>query len=194
LSTGLPAPPRQGRLLVIMGHRIPIANRVEPSTKTAGRQRALTHPGISTNGTLLMAEDDSYWATYPDTLSVAEVAKILRVKKPSVFLRLKNGTIPAHQISGSWIIFKPELRAWLDSTSNQAVSVVPAPVDVLESYPDELSYRDLMVLFGKSKQTIYAWLNGGDIAGFHVSGRWVIHKAQLRERLQLSSNQPPATD
>jgi len=71
---------------------------------------------------------------------------------------------------------------------------VPAPVDVLESYPDELSYRDLMVLFGKSKQTIYAWLNGGDIAGFHVSGRWVIHKAQLRERLQLSSNQPPATD
>ena len=172
-----------------MGHKIPIANQVEPSTKTAGRQRALTQPGISTNGTLLMAEDDSYWATYPDTLSVAEVAKILRVKKPSVFLRLKNGIIPAHQISGSWIIFKPELRAWLDSTSNQAVSAVPAPVDVLESYPDELSYRDLMVLFGKSKQTIYAWLNEGEIAGFHTSGRWVIHKGPLREKLQTSSNQ-----
>ena len=165
MSTGLPAPPRQGRLLAIMIHKI---------------RRNETDP---------MAEDDSYWATYPDTLSVAEVAKILRVQKPSVFLRLKNGTIPAHQISGSWIIFKPELRAWLGSTSNQTVSDVPAPVDVLEAYPDELSYRDLMVLFGKTKQTIYAWLNDGEIAGFHVGGRWVIHKGPLREKLQTSSNQ-----
>jgi excisionase family DNA binding protein len=136
-----------------------------------------------------MAEDDSYWAAYPDTLTVAEVARILRVKTPSVFLRLKKGTIPAHQISGSWIIFKAELRAWLDSTSNQATSTVPATVDVLESYPEELSYRDLMALFSKTKQTIYAWLHSGEIAGFHIGNRWVIHKEQLRQLLQRSSNQ-----
>jgi len=141
-----------------------------------------------------MAENDSYWATYSDTLTVAEVAKILRVKTPSVFLRLKNGTIPAHQISGSWIIFKPEVRAWLDSTSNQAASSIPAPVDVLEPYPDELSYRDLMVLFGKTKQTIYAWLHSGEIAGFHVGNRWVIHKEQLRQQLERSSNQTNASE
>jgi hypothetical protein len=175
-----------------MSHKIPPASSVESSTEAAQPSRSLTHLEIVTNGISLMAEDDSYWAAYPDTLSVAEVAKILRAKTPSVFLRLKNGTIPAHQISGSWIIFKVELRAWLDSTSNQAASNVPAAVDVLEEYPDELSYRDLMVLFGKTKQTIYAWLHSGEVAGFHISGRWVIHKAQLRDQLRRSSNQKGA--
>jgi excisionase family DNA binding protein len=167
---------------------------VEPSTIAAKPSRSLTPTGIRTNGKLLMAEDDSYWATYPDTLTVAEVAKILRVKKPSVFLRLKNGTIPAHQISGSWIIFKAEVRAWLDSTSNQAATPEPAPVDVLESYPDELSYRDLMVLFGKTKQTIYAWLHNGEIVGSNIGGSWVVLKAQLQQQLRLSTNQPKASD
>jgi hypothetical protein len=163
-----------------MSHKIPPASSVESSTEAAQPSRSLIHLEIVTNGISLMAEDDSYWAAYPDTLSVAEVAKILRA------------TIPAHQISGSWIIFKVELRAWLDSTSNQAASNVPAAVDVLEEYPDELSYRDLMVLFGKTKQTIYAWLHSGEVAGFHISGRWVIHKAQLRDQLRRSSNQKGA--
>ena len=167
---------------------------MESSTITAKHPRSLTPTGICTNGKLLMAEDDSYWATYPDTLTVADVAKILRVKKPSVFLRLKNGTIPAHQISGSWIIFKAEVRAWLDSTSNQAATSEPAAVDVLEPYPDELSYQDLMVLFGKTKQTIYAWLHNGEIVGSNIGGRWVVLKAQLQQQLRLSSQQPPIPD
>jgi excisionase family DNA binding protein len=172
---------------------------VKPFTIAAELSRSLTPTGICTNGIctngkLLMAEDDSYWATYPDTLSVAEVAKILHAKKPSVFLRLKNGTIPAHQISGSWIIFKAEVRAWLDSTSNQALSSVPAKVDVLESYPDEMSYRDLMVLFGKTKQTIYAWLHNGDIPGSNIGGSWVVLKVQLERQLLLSGNQPKMSD
>jgi excisionase family DNA binding protein len=194
LSTGPTAPPRQGRLLVIIGHKIPTPNTVDRSAEIAKPRSSKTQDLNRANGRQLMAEDDSYWATYPDILTVAEVAKILRVKKPSVFLRLKNGTIPAHQISGSWIIFKAEVRAWLDSTSNQAASNVPAEVDVLDSYPDELSYRDLMVLFGKTKQTIYAWLHNGDIVGSDIGGRWVVLKAQLRQQLRLSSNQPGVSD
>jgi hypothetical protein len=57
-----------------------------------------------------------------------------------------------------------------------------------------LSYRDLMVLFGKTKQTIYAWLHNGDIVGSDIGGRWVVLKAQLRQQLRLSSNQPGVSD
>ena len=177
-----------------MSHKIPLPNTVEPTTQAAQPMRPITNTAIRANGRPLMAEDDSYWATFPDTLTVEDVAKIIRVKKRSVFLRLQNGTIPAHQISGSWIIFKAEVRAWLASTSNQATPEAPEVVDVLESYPDELNYRDLMVLFGKTKQTIYAWLHNGDIVGSNIGGGWVILKAQLRQQLRLSSNQPKASD
>lgn len=138
-------------------------------------------------------DDDSYWGTYPDTLTAADVAKILRVGKPAVFTRLKSGVIPAHQIAGSWIIFKNEIRAWLESNSNQAPQGPPAEVDVLAGYGDELSYRDLMTLFNKTKPTIYRWLQTSEIPGFHIGIRWIIHKSQLRRRLQETSNQNPAT-
>ena len=68
------------------------------------------------------------------------------------------------------------------------------PVDVLADYPDELSYRDLMRLFRvKYKGTIYIWLEQGHIPGSFVGGRWIVHKWQLRERLDETSNQtsPP---
>jgi hypothetical protein len=133
--------------------------------------------------------DDEYWDTYPETLTTSDVAKILHVGKPAVFARLHSGIIPAHQVVGSWIVFKVEVRAWLDSTSNQ-VPVGPAVVvDVLAAYGDELNYRDLMVLFDKTKPTIYRWLQTGEIPAYHVENRWIVHKTQLRQRLQETSNQ-----
>lgn len=138
--------------------------------------------------------DDEYWVAYPETLTTADVAKILRVGKPAVFARLQSGIIPAHQVVGSWIIFKAEVRAWLDSTSNQAPAGPPAVVDVLAAYGDEMSYRDLMVLFDKTKPTIYRWLQTGEIPAYHVGIRWIIHKTQLRQRLHETSNQRVADE
>lgn len=136
-----------------------------------------------------MTDDDSYWDQYPATLTAAEVARILSVGKPAVHVRLKNGIIPAHMIVGSWVIFKAEVRLWLESTSNQAPSTPPTPVDVLADYAEEMSYRDLMRLTGKTKQTIYTWLRNGIIPAYHVSNRWIIHKSQLRAMLRETSNQ-----
>jgi excisionase family DNA binding protein len=136
-----------------------------------------------------MMDDDSYWDPFPDTLTTADVAKILSVGKPAVLVRLKTGVIPGHLVVGSWVIFKAEVRAWLESTSNQIPAGPPAPVDVLAGYADEMSYRDLMVLFGKSKQTIYTWLHDGEIPAFHVGTRWIIRKSQLRQKLIETSNQ-----
>ena len=134
-------------------------------------------------------DDDHYWEPFPDTLSTADLSKILIVGRPAVLARLKSGVIPGHFIVGSWVVFKAEVRAWLDSNSNQAPAGPPADVDVLADYADELSYRDLMVIMGKTKRTIYSWLNDGEIPGFHVGNRWIIHKTQLREKLRQTSNQ-----
>ncbi|AWB88133.1 helix-turn-helix domain-containing protein [Mycetocola zhujimingii] len=136
-----------------------------------------------------MMEDDAYWSALPETLTPAQLAKILNVGKPAILARLRAGTIPGYQIRASWIIFKAEIYAWLASTSNRAPAEPPRAVDVLADYGDELTYHDLMALFGKTKQTIYSWIHEGEIPAFHVGNRWVIHKSELRERLNEISNQ-----
>ncbi len=136
-----------------------------------------------------MIDDDHYWDPYPQTLTVAEMQTILRISRPTAFSRLQNGVIPAHYIAGSWIVFKAEVRSWLESTSNQAPVDRAAEVDVLASYPEELTYQDLMVLFRKSKETIYRWLHAGEIPAYHVTGRWIIRKTHVREKLRETSNQ-----
>lgn len=141
-----------------------------------------------------MSEED-YWAQFPDTLTTADVAKIIRTGIQAVRARLRRGTIPGHRIGDTWIIFKPEIRAWLASTSNQHHTGDTPAVDVLADYPDELNYRDLMRLFGvKYKGTIYIWLEQGHIPGSFIEGRWIVHKWQLRERLDATSNQRTSPD
>lgn len=141
-----------------------------------------------------MTDDDTYWAEFPDTLTTTDTAKILRVGKSTVLVRLKTGAIPGHLVVGSWVIFKAEIRAWLDTTSNQRPTTPAVPVDVLAGYEEEMSYRDMMVLFGKSKQTIYSWLHNGDIPAFHVGTRWIIRKDHLRQTLIETSNQTRQQD
>lgn len=137
--------------------------------------------------------EQDYWAQFPDTLTTTDVAKIIRTGVQAVRARLRRGTIPGHRIGDTWIIFKPEIRTWLASTSNQhRPGDAGAAADVLADYPDELNYRDLMRLFGvKYKGTIYIWLEQGHIPGSFVEGRWIVHKWQLRERLDATSNQRP---
>ena len=163
---------------------------VDAPSFTRAADRFAAQPDRNTNeSTPPMMDDDSYWEPFPDTLSTADLSKILSVGRPAVQARLKSGVIPGHLIVGSWVVFKAEVRAWLDSNSNQVPAGPPADVDVLAGYADELSYRDLMVIMGKTKRTIYSWLNDGEIPGFHVGNRWIIHKTQLREKLRQTSNQ-----
>ena len=161
-----------------------------PSTRPAARP-SVPPDRNQIETTPPMPDDDRYWEPFPDTLSTTDVAKILSLGKPAVLLRLKSGLIPGHLIVGSWIIFKAEVRAWLESTSNQIPPGPPEPVDVLERYADEMSYSDLMELFGKSKATVYGWLHDGEIPAFHVGTRWIIRKSQLRQKLANTSNQKP---
>jgi excisionase family DNA binding protein len=160
-----------------------------PSSTRAADRFAADSDRNTNESTPPMMDDDHYWEPFPDTLTAADLSKILSVGRPAVLARLKSGVIPGHLIGGSWVIFKAEVRAWLNANSNQAPAGPPADVDVLADYADELSYRDLMVIMGKTKRTIYSWLNDGEIPGFHVGNRWIIHKTQLREKLRQTSNQ-----
>ena len=45
-----------------------------------------------------MSEED-YWAQFPDTLTTADVAKIIRTGAPAVRSRLRDGIIPGHRIA-----------------------------------------------------------------------------------------------
>jgi len=144
--------------------------------------------------TPLVTDENDYWDSLTDTLSVAQLAQILSISKITVAARLRAGDIPGYFIVGSWIVFKEEVRAWLDSKSNQVAPGPAAPVDVLIRYGNELTYRDLMKLFGKSKPTIYAWLNNGHIPAFHLGTSWVIHKPQLRQMLNATKNQQQAAE
>lgn len=134
-------------------------------------------------------EEDAYWASYPPTLTTVQVAKILSVGRVTVFTRLSNGVIPAYQIERSWVIFRDEVRAWLATTNSRAPQTPVPQVDVLQSLNDELTYRDLMTLFSKSKPTVYRWMESGVIPAFHVGSRWVVQKSQLRQALHDYSNQ-----
>lgn len=136
--------------------------------------------------------EEEYWAQFPDTLTTEHVAKIIRTGVQAVRSRLRDGTIPGHRVADSWIIFKAEIRAWLPSTTNRPKPI--EPVDVLAGYPDELSYRDLMTLFGKTKQTVYVWLEQGHVPGSLVAGRWTIYKWQLHELLHETSNKSASTE
>lgn len=156
------------------------------SGNSSGEQHS--EPERSPNETPEPVSEEDYWSQFPDTLTTADVAKIIRTGAPAVRARLRDGTIPGHRIADSWIIFKAEIRAWLAATSNRPRT--SEPVDVLAGYPDELNYRDLMQLFRvKYKGTIYIWLEQRHIPGSFVGGRWIVHKWQLRELLDETSNQ-----
>ena len=132
--------------------------------------------------------DDDYWAQLPNPLTLQTIALIVRMSETTVLRRLQDGTIPGHFIGRSWIIFQGEFRAWLASRRN-----IPSPdtvvSDPLADYPEQLGMAELMKLFGKTKQTIRKWLIDEQIPGYQVSGRWTVHKSELREAIQKSSNQ-----
>ncbi|THG29294.1 helix-turn-helix domain-containing protein [Naasia lichenicola] len=124
------------------------------------------------------------------TVSVNDVAIALNVSRDTAYKWISTGLVPAHRIGPSWVIFADEVRAWLHTRSNQLIaSEISLEVDLLADYPDQLTYRDLMQLLGRSKKTIYSWLENGIIPAYRVESRWVTHKIDLARLLSSSSNQ-----
>lgn len=134
--------------------------------------------------------DDDYWARFPEALTTADVARVLRLSESTARRRLDDAKVPGYRLTEqSWVVFRDELRSMLEAASNRASGPAVA-VDVLADYPDELGYRELMRLLGKSKPTIYAWLDDGTIPGHQVNGLWVAYRHELRAALDAVRNAP----
>ncbi|WP_213817025.1 helix-turn-helix domain-containing protein [Glaciihabitans sp. dw_435] len=136
-------------------------------------------------------EDDEYWGDFPHTLTTADLARMLAIGRETVVTRLKNGVIPAHYIGGSWIAFTAEIRSWVQTAGHGSEAPSPKPINILEDYPEELTYRHLMTIFGKTKQTIYSWARTGAIPASNIGNRWIIDRAHLERVLRETSNHPP---
>ncbi len=63
---------------------------------------------------------DSIFEQYPEVLTVAEVADLLRMTKPGTYRWLKTGVIPGYQIESSWFVFRDELKELLKAGANTA--------------------------------------------------------------------------
>lgn len=135
-----------------------------------------------------MAEDD-YWDTLPVTLKSKDLERLLQIGQTTVSLWLNRGTIPGHQIAHSWIVFRSEVRQWLESTSTVPLPEHDPEPHPLDAYGDFLNYRDLMVLLGKSRPAIFGWLNNGTIPAVRPGGKWRVEKRALRRLLDENSNQ-----
>lgn len=136
--------------------------------------------------------DDEYWATFPAALTTADVARVLRISENTVLRRLRDRKLPGYRLTTKWFVFRDELRAVLDTASNRRTGA-PEAVDALAGYPEELGYRDLMELLGKTKPTIYAWLDAGTLPAYRVEGRWIVYRHELRKTLDEVRNTPRLT-
>ncbi len=86
-------------------------------------------------------------------------------------------------------MFRNEVRQWLESTSTVPVPEHEPYPHPLDEYGDTLTYRELMVLLGKSRPAIFGWLNNGTIPAMRPGGKWLVEKRSLHRLLDETSNQ-----
>ncbi len=53
---------------------------------------------------------DALFEPYPETLTVSEVAKLLRKTTAGVYGMCKSGRLPAYQVAGSWLVLRDALK------------------------------------------------------------------------------------
>lgn len=146
-------------------------------------------PTVLTDGHPQTSED-GFWTSLPATLTTAGLARTLRINEDTTLRRLGDGRIPGYRLtSSSWLVFRDELRAHLSASSNRLPRYTATP-DVLAEYAEVLGYRDLMRLLGKSKPTVYAWLQAGTVPGYFLDGRWLVYRHELRAALDDVRNVP----
>lgn len=133
----------------------------------------------------LVMIDEEYWARFPDVLSRADIAQTLRKTQPTVYRWLNEGKIPAHNIAGSWIVYKEALQYALENVD----APYQLPHTFLDSYPEELDIVQQAQLVGMSRQTTYKWLGDGALKGRLFHGSWVIYKSEFIQVLRETLNE-----
>lgn len=62
---------------------------------------------------------DALFADLPETLTVKEVARLVRKTPQGVYSMLKAGKIPGYELAGGWIIIRDELKGQMRRGSSR---------------------------------------------------------------------------
>lgn len=74
---------------------------------------------IEGDGSPYQGLPDELLSQYGTELSVEDLRTLTGLSRNTVYRRLADGTLPAHQIAGAWLIYKNEFVELLRRTSNQ---------------------------------------------------------------------------
>jgi hypothetical protein len=105
------------------------------------------------------------WSGLPVTLRSRNLQRLLGIRQTTVSLWFRQGVIPGYLIHHSWFAFRPEVRAWVESTANWFVQARAPDPDPLDAYGDVLSVADAAELFRMSPQAAAGWLRDGVFRG-----------------------------
>lgn len=65
-----------------------------------------------------MSHLDDLFEGYPEQLTVSELAEILRIRVPTAYKWLREGTIPAYKVGSAWVILRDEVKDTVASGRN----------------------------------------------------------------------------
>lgn len=60
--------------------------------------------------------------------------------------------------------------------------------DLFEGKPETLDPTEVAQLLGKTRQSIYKWLNEGTIPGYQIGSSWIIIRDELKAVLRGGGN------
>ncbi|WP_435740142.1 helix-turn-helix domain-containing protein [Clavibacter nebraskensis] len=134
--------------------------------------------------------DSNVSSALPVTMRSRDLQHFLGIRQTTVSLWLRRGVIPGYLVYHSWIAFRPEVRAWVESTANRSIPPCAPEPDPLDAYGDVLSVDDVTELLRVSGQTVTGWLRADFLRGEMDRGRWQVEKSAIRALLLEGSNRP----
>ena len=134
--------------------------------------------------------DPHVWNALPITMRSRDLQLLLGIRPTTVTSWLRQGAIPGYLVHHSWIAFRPEVRAWMESTANWPIPARAPDPDPLDAYGDVLDVGDVSELLRVSRQCVTGWLRAGFLGGQIDRGRWQVEKTAVQALLLECTNRP----
>lgn len=130
---------------------------------------------------------DDFWGAWPERLTAAEAAEILRIRhKDTMYEHLRSGRVPAHRIGGAWVIFRDPLRSALKRSALEMIY----PDEYWDQFPDPMNARELAEFIGLSYSATIRLLADGDPPSMRVGRQKLVSKADAVDFMIRHANRP----
>ena len=137
------------------------------------------------NRMLLVVPPTDYWAAWPDRLTAAEAAEILRIKHmDTMYDWLAAGRVPAHRLGGAWVIFRDPLR---DALENARMEML-YPDAYWERFPEIMDAKELAEFIGLSYSATLRMLKAGDLVAVKQGRSLLVTKSNAIDFMKRHAN------